>query len=203
MKRTLLVCAVVLLSLAAAYAQQQSLQDVYMLNYYSTRNNTAGADQVTRIINPGTQGTPMTPVNEGTICADVYVFDSTQEMIECCSCKVTANGILELSLLNDLTQNPLTGFPAPNAGVIKVVSDVRTNCNEQNPLPIPLLLGWQTHIQEPKTGSYVTTEDGFQRAPLTYGGDFKSTELEFLGTTCAMVQFLGSTKGVCHCGTNS
>ena len=141
-------------------------------------------------------GTPIAP-GHGTICADIYVFDATQEMVECCSCPITANGILQLSLLNDLTQNPLTGFPAPSDGVIKVVSDTAANCNETAPEPVPALLSWQTHTQQPITGTFVTTEDEFQPAYLT------PDELAFLGQACAFVQYLGSGKGVCQCGATS
>jgi hypothetical protein len=134
------------------------------------------------------------------------VFDTTQEMLECCHCPITANGIAELSVLNDLTQEPLTGFPAPDAGVIKVVSDIR--CNEQAPVPYPTLLGWATHIQQPTTGSFVTTEDSFKKAPLSSAVpdepvDPTTSELLFLGQACSFVQYLGSGKGVCTCGNVS
>ncbi len=193
LKKITVVTLVLLAVSIAALAQGDS---VYQLNYYANRNNAAGADAVVRLINPGVQGTPIS-AGEGTICADVYVFDSTQEMLECCSCKITANGIRQFSILNDLTQNPLTGFPAPNSGVIKVVSDSRANCNELAPVPTPLLLGWSSHVQQPVLGTFVTTEDEFQTAPLTAG------ELAFLGQACGFVQYLGSGKGVCKCGATS
>ena len=206
MKKSFVLAAFVLLCSFAALAQvipcgapEAVVADpcnVYNLNYYSNRNNTALADSTTRIINPGTVGTPISP-DHGTICADIYVFDSTQEMLECCSCPITANGILELSLLNDLMQNPLTGFPAPNSGVIKVVSDYGANCDPTSPRPVPELLSWQTHTQQPVAGTFVTTEDEFQSAILT------DQELGFLGQACAFVQYLGSGKGVCQCGAAS
>ncbi|HET9698129.1 MAG TPA: hypothetical protein VFP40_14745 [Terriglobales bacterium] len=176
-----------------AFAQSES---VYQVNYYANRNNSALADSVVRVINPGVVGTPISP-DHGTICADIYVFDSTQEMLECCSCPITANGILELSLLNDLMQNPLTGFPAPDSGVIKIVSDTGANCNELAPVPQPTLLGFASHVQQPIAGTFVTTEDEFQTAYLT------PEELGFLGQACSFVQYLGSGKGVCQCGAAS
>ena len=199
LKKVSLVAFVLLVVSVMGFAQ---LDYTYQLNYYSNRNNAAGADAVVRVINPGLQGTPI-GVKEGTVCADIYVFDSTQEMQECCHCKITANGIIELSILNDLTQNPLTGFPAPNSGVVKIVSDDRNNCNETAPAPIPQLLAWSSHVQQPVTGTFVTTEDAFQFAPLTRGGTSATTELEFLGQTCSFVQYLGSGKGVCKCGSGS
>ena len=202
MKRFLLTALLVLCFATLALAQGSS--DVYSLNYYANRNNAGGVDQTVRLINPGTNGTPLGP-DEGTICADVYVFDAGQEMIECCSCAITANGLAEFSLLNDLTQSPLTGFPAPDAGVIKVVSDA--GCNEQAPEPYPTLLGWSTHIQQPTQGSFVVTEDAFKHAPLTGilftadPTDPTVSELAFLGQACSFVQYLGSGKGRCGCGS--
>ncbi len=206
MKKLFALAAFVLLCAFAASAQICEIQvgiaavndpcSVYSLNYYSNRNNTALADSTTRIINPGTEGTPMSP-DHGTICADIYVFDNTQEMLECCSCPITANGIIQLSLLNDLMQNPLTGFPAPDSGVIKIVSDLGSNCDPTSPQPVPSLLAFQTHTQQPVSGTYVTTEGEFQTA------DLSREEFGFLGQTCAFVQYLGSGKGVCQCGAVS
>jgi hypothetical protein len=192
-KKVAFVLLVTLAVTGLAFSQDGS---VYKLNYYANRNNTALADSVVRVVNPGVQGTPLSS-DHGTICADIYVFDSTQEMLECCSCPITANGIIELSLLNDLMQNPLTGFPAPNSGVIKIVSDSRANCNETSPVPTPELLSWQSHVQQPITGTFVTTEDKFQSAYLS------QDELAFLGQACSFVQYLGSGKGVCQCGAAS
>ena len=180
--------------LALATVASAQIASVYSLNYYSNRNNSAGADQVWRVINPGTAGS-LISANHGTVCADVFVFDSNQEMIECCQCRITANGMLSFSVLNNLTQNPLTGFPAPNNGVIKTVADDRANCNAESPAPGPtdLLLSFGTHIQQPVTGTFVTTETGDGIAPLA------ADELAFLGQACSFVHFLGSGKGVCTC----
>lgn len=195
------VFALVIVATAAA-------ADSYQLNYYANRNNLPGLDQVTYIINPGTVGTPIS-TDEGTLCANVYVFDATQEMQECCSCSVTANGILQLSLLLDLTQNPLTGFPAPNSGVIKIVSSRATGLTcpagtETHPIVVDGLLAWQSHVLQPVSGTYVVTEDGFKPSPLdTTSNDPKVSEWAFLGQTCAFVQYLGSGKGQCTCGANA
>ena len=191
--------ALTVLLVAAAAAQ-----DTYQLNYYSNRNNTAALDQTTRLINPGTVGTPI-GANEGALCANIYVFDATQEMQECCSCAITANGILAESLLANLTQNPLTGFPASNSGVIKVVSTTAhagLRCGDETNLDGNVtagLLGWQTHVQQPSTGIFVTTEDGFKASILTRDGTPQTTEREFLSQACSFVQYLGTGKGKCTC----
>lgn len=185
-----LVVLVVLIAAVAVIASAQT----YQLNYYSNRNNSAAADQFVRVINDGEVGTPIS-ANHGTICADIYVFDATQEMIECCHCPLSANGLLDLSLNKNLAQSPLTGFPGPDSGVIKIVADTYSNCNETAPIPQTGLLAWGTHVQQPISGTFVSTEDAFQSAPLA------SAELSFLGQACSFVQYLGSGKGVCTCGT--
>lgn len=182
----------VLAMLIAAVAVTVSAQ-TYQLNYYSNRNNAVGADQFVRIINDGEVGTPLSPTH-GTICADIYVFDATQEMIECCHCPISANGLLELTLNKNLGQSPLTGFPGPDSGVIKIVADTYPNCNETAPIPETGLLAFGTHVQQPIAGTFVNTEDEFESAPLA------SAELGFLGQACSFVQYLGSGKGVCTCG---
>jgi hypothetical protein len=182
-------------SIITACSAQQYMDNVYQLNYYTSRNNAAGADQKVRIVNPGTQGTPIQK-EQGIICADIYVFDATQEMIECCHCSLTANELLDLSILRHLTQSPLTGFPAPDSGVIKIVSDSRQNCNETSPVPTLELLAWASHVQEPVPGTFVTTEDAFRFAPLDVS---PNGELSFLGLACSFVQYLGSGKGICKC----
>ena len=200
MHKGLLIALMLIVSLSALS------QTTYQLNYYSNRNNPLKLDQTTRVINPGTQGTPLTPkgpggVGEGTICADVYVFDANQEMVECCACVITANGMREFSLLNHLTDNPLTGFPAPDSGVIVIVGDDGLQCDATAPRPVPELMAWQSHVQQPALGEFTMTEEMFKVSPLTMGGP--DAQLDFLGRTCSFVQYLGSGKGVCSCGLHA
>jgi hypothetical protein len=44
----------------------------------------------------------------GAICANVYVYDPSEEVVACCSCPVTPNGLVSLSAQKDLIVNPLT-----------------------------------------------------------------------------------------------
>jgi len=189
---TILVLAVVACS---SFVMAQGISDVYWVNYYSNRIFIPGVttfDQTVRIINPGEQGTPLS-AHEGDVCADIYVFDSNQEMTECCNCHITANELLTFSVNEDLTDNPLQGFPPPANGVIKIVSDNQANCDATSPVPTPDIRAWATHLQRPTDGVLVTTEEEFAAAPL------QQDELSFLGQACAFVQFLGSGKGLCSC----
>ncbi len=198
MKKICLLAATLMLLTLAATAQNPITNDSsFQLNYFSNRNNSAGADQALRIINDGLNGSPKS-INEGRLCANIYVFDSTQEMIECCSCLITGNGMRTFSVLNDLTQNPLTGFPAPDSGVIKILGTADATCNETGPgTPSPGLIAWQTHVEQPVIGTFITS--------VTQYGDglLSRSEFTFLGQACGFVQYLGSGKGVCKCGTGS
>ena len=194
MRRAISIAALILLLLACSSLVMAQLNDVYWVSYYSNRGHgTAPLDQTVRIVNPGEQGSPLSGTH-GNVCADIYVFDANQEMIECCACKFSANALLTLSVNNDLTSNPLQGWPPPTDGVIKIVSDNQANCDPTSPVPVPDIRAWATHLQWPGGPALVTTEDEFLNAPL------QQDELSFLGQACSFVLFLGSGKGSCSCG---
>ena len=201
LKKFALLALVVLAATTFVAAQTT---DVFYVNYFSNAQNRGGYDATVRIVNPGTLGSPLSS-SEGLICADIYVFDTTQEMLECCSCPITANGVATMSVNDDLTSNPLTNVTLGN-GVIKVVASkpAGTKCTgtELQPNPVTGLRAWATHLQNVYSdrlawhdSSLVVTEDGFQVAPLS------TDELNFLGVSCSFVQYLGSTAGTCTCGT--
>jgi hypothetical protein len=192
MKKWLIMTTLVMVFASVVSAQTAP---TYQFNYYSNRNNTVGADATVRIINPGTLGSPIS-IGHGTICADIYVFNATQAMEECCSCPITANGLLTLSVNGDLVGNPLTGFPPPANGTITVLADNASVCDATAPsTPVSGLLAYATHVQDPVPGSgiYVITEDEFLPSTLT------ATDFNFLGTACSFVVQLGSGKGTCAC----
>ena len=190
--------AVCLVGQTLAFAQ---LADVYQVNYFANRNNTAGFDQIVNITNPGVQGSPLSS-NEGALCANLYVFASDQQMTECCAFPITADGLLTLSVNNDLTGNPLTSV-APSSGVVKLVSSAKTGTCDPTAIAFdsdsanvePDLEAWGTHLVQTTPGTLFTTETAFAPAPLS------TTELEFLPYTCRFVQYLGSGKGVCTSGS--
>src|ERR1700738_4740204 len=80
-----------------AVAQDNS---TYAVTYYSNANTTGAPDATLRVINDGDTG--------GTLCAAFYVFDDSEEMQECCSCPVTADGVIAESLNKYLLANSLT-----------------------------------------------------------------------------------------------
>ena len=159
------------------------------LNYFDRASATqTGIDAKIRLVNPG--------VSAGDICAMVYVFDQSQELNECCGCRISDSGLRTLSLLRDLTANPLTG-KKPNGGSIKVVpSDPAQNpqCDPGSLAPTGEIVGWETHPQV-SGGTSQITETSFDEVPLG------SIEAAVLVNECGFVEKLGSGKGICSCGT--
>jgi hypothetical protein len=195
-----LAMAVCMVGQTLAFAQTVG-EDIYWVNYFANRNNTAGFDQAVNITNPGVQGSPLS-ANEGELCANIYVFAADQQMTECCSCPITADGLLTLSLNSNLTGNPMTSV-SPSSGMIKLVSSSGTGgaCDPTALSAVtgssnvePDLRAWESHLVQTTPGTLFTTETSFAPAPL--GAD----EAAFLPYTCRFVQYLGSGKGVCTCG---
>jgi hypothetical protein len=142
-----LLFLVLMLGIASGSALAQNVGDnsVYFTTYYA--NNVAAApDATVRIVN---DGDTVSATNDGSLWASIYVFDDSQELTECCSCFVSADGLLSESVKNQLTAAPLTGAKPPR-GVIKVISsstesDVNTNFAPNT--PTAGLRAWATHIQ--------------------------------------------------------
>jgi hypothetical protein len=129
------------------------------------------------------------------LCANLYTFDPAEELIACCTCSVTPNGLQSLSVKKSLISNPLT--PAvPTSVVVKVVASVGT-CNAATVTPGALahgLLAWATTLhQNTSTAapSYSVTETAFSQASLTLA------ELNHITSTCAFIQADGSGFGIC------
>jgi hypothetical protein len=167
---------------AAANPPITTAADVYAVDYFANANTVGAPDATVRIVHPG--------VLAGNLCADIYVFDTNEELSECCSCTVTPDGILTLSVNSDLTSNPLTGVVL-TAGVIKIVSGATSGglCPLPTaPIPTPDLRTWSTHIQN---GAFTITENASQPAPLSIA------EGKALAAQCSDIKGAGSGHGVC------
>jgi hypothetical protein len=148
----------------------------------------SGIDSTVYLTNPG--------LTVGSLCAMIYVFDSKQELNECCGCMVSDSGLRTLSLINDLTANTLTG-KKPRAGVIEIVSsDPAQNpqCDPGSLSPAGQILGWETNVQASKDAYYVT-EETFATSALS------TAQAAVLSTECSIMKQLGSGQGICTCGT--
>jgi len=197
--RILLVLAALAL---VAFSSAALAQDVYKVNYFS--NNVWGApDGTARIDNPGVTG--------GNLCAMIYVFDYDQQLSECCGCMETPNGLRTLSISQDLTSNPLTGYVSQN-GVIKVVSSAVNSsyCDPTaNVTPTPNLRVWVTHVDNPVYANPTAAKKALTVAnpsayPITETESSDSTlgatELATIQAECNFIHILGSGHGICYCG---
>jgi hypothetical protein len=196
MKKLLVVLGVLVLMSSAAFAQ-----GTYFVDYYSNNPGPAGAaDQWIRIINVGVNGTPLTtPV--GDICANVYAFDNQQEMVTCCSCRITPNEFAQAYVLANLVNIGITVTPVqPVFGVIKVATTPATgSCDPTAALTgadASLAQVFGTHKQVTGGATFVT-ESEKRSSPLS------AAEAGFLPLSCSFARYLGSGRGVCSCSTTA
>ena len=191
----LLFLAVAMTLLLGGNALAQGDNSVYFVTYYSNANTDApGA--VLRLINDGDNSTSQTEgVPNGNLWASIYVFDDSQELQECCSCFVSADGLLSESVNGNLTSNELTGRAENFRGVIKVISS--SHGDPTNNVKKAGLRGTMTHIQafNPANSglSYVPTE-----TPLA-DSNLVSAEQSALQQSCSFAITLGSGFGICSC----
>jgi hypothetical protein len=182
------MAAALILALGSTTAIAQD--NIFALSYFSNAHTTGAPDAALRVVNDGSLS-DSSP--SGDLCASIYVFDSREELNECCSCRVTPNGILSLSVNTNLTSNTLTGR-VPTRGVVKVVSSKLNagSCDPTAVVPQTGIRGWLTHIQKAGT-AFAQTEE--ELTDSTYG----SAESADLAEDCKVLIELGTGAGICSC----
>jgi hypothetical protein len=147
----------------------------------------------------------------GSLCINVYMFDYQEEMASCCSCAVTPNGLISLSVQQDLISHTLT--PArPSSGVVKLLATVPVGNSCSNSAaavatppapcslapnspgcPAPGMVAWAaTNHAGPLGVAWSTVETSFTPATLS------DSELAHLGQVCSFILGQGSTFGTCR-----
>ena len=140
----------------------------------------------------------------GNLCVNVYTYSPDEQLVSCCTCQVTPNGLASLSVSNDLVSNTLTPI-RPSAAVMKLVGSTGANgsCNAATVsrtganLLSPGLIAWGTTIHALPTtngtpaGTYGVTETPFSRATLSDPELMRMTQL------CGFIQANGSGYGIC------
>ncbi len=158
-------------------------------------------DSVINITNTGANSTVAFPTQNGNICVNVYAFSPDEQLISCCSCPVTPDGLDSLSARNDLISNTLTPG-VPTSIVIKLLKSAGT-CNastvgtDTNVLVNSGGAAWGTTIHalpvtpgSPAT-TYGVTETAFTPSTLSVA------ELTRITTLCGFIQSNGSGFGIC------
>jgi len=215
-KLGLLLFVILAVALLGGNAVAQNVGDnsVYFVTYFSNANTTGAQDGTLRIVNDGTQATASPDGNtNGALWAAIYVFDDSQEMIACCACLVSADGLLSESVNQQLVNytaapgNPIIGTTFTDRGefargVIKVISS--SSSDPTAPVPVPGLRGWATHIQatsETYKAPWTFTPKGpffVTEAPLA-DSNLSTTELGALGAVCSYGLQDQSGYGYCGC----
>jgi len=172
-----------------ALAQNVGDSSVYFTTYYA--NNVAAApDATVRIINDGDNAL-------SDLWASIYVFDDSQELTECCSCDITADGLLSESVRNELTANPLTGIK-PTRGVIKVISSsVFAGGPNFTNKPTAGLRGWATHIQSVANATPFGPAPYYQTEDELADSNLSAHEQAFLEQLCMFDNLLSGKPCTC------
>jgi uncharacterized repeat protein (TIGR01451 family) len=170
----------------------------FQVSYFSNVNL---ADSVINVTNTGARGAGLasgtSAATTGALCLNAYAFSPDEQMIACCSCPVTPNGLVSLSVKNDLVSNTLT--PAvPNSVVVKLLATVPVGGSCTNSAAAaalanlsPGLAAWGTKIHGLGTGAAMT-ETPFGGAILSNG------ELSRLTNLCNFIIGNGSGFGICR-----
>jgi hypothetical protein len=201
-----------LLSAVAAFGQV-STDTPFQVRYAANLNV---GDSVVNITNTGARGgvTDVAGTSAsvgGAICANIFAFSADEQMVSCCSCPVTPNGLVSLSAKNDLVSNTLT--PAvPNSIVIKLLATVPVGGSCSNSAAqvatatlAPGMAAWGTTIHavssssvtDKKNGTVVTTTYGATETAFT-PATLSASELARLGSTCTFIVGNGSGFGICR-----
>ena len=179
--------------------------DAFQVRY--AVNLTAG-ESVINMTNTGANGASLTGPGFGSIgniCVNVYAFSPDEQLISCCSCLITPNGLATLSVNADLINNTLTGVK-PNSVVVKLVNTAAgpnftaNNCansaSTAGGASFPLAGGMRAygttiHIA-PVAGTFGVTETPFIAATLS------PAELVSITNRCTNIVGNGSGFGICR-----
>lgn len=191
-----LVCAMV------AFAQNPITADSPFQVRYAA--NPAAGESYINIVNTGANGAPLLGPGfggaAGNICVNVYAFSPDEQLISCCSCLITPNGVVNLGVNRSLTIKTLTGV-VPSSVVVKLLSTLAgpggtgSSCsNSAATVTTATIVGgmaaWGTTLHA-KGAGFDTTETAFTPATLSAG------ELASIGGRCASILGNGSGFGVC------
>jgi len=150
----------------------------------------ASIDSVINFTNTGAN-------NAQDICVNTYTFAPDEQLISCCSCRVTRNALWSLAVKRDLASNTLT--PAvENSVVVKLLATAAPASGSCNPaLPgarVPGLAAWGTtfHLQNGSSGTPYASETPFTNSTLS------TAEQNVMTSLCGFIQSNGSGYGICR-----
>src|SRR5579871_2812675 len=188
--RPLLLASAVLLS-PMAFAQGPITADPYFqVRYAANVGPTSNVDSYVNLTNTNASG--------GNLCVNVYTFSPDEQEISCCSCLVTPNGLVSLSVKNDLISNTLT--PAiPNSVVIKLIGSAPATGNVCDASTVALeaqmtgMLAWGSTSHAATVGGTpaFVVETPFTPATLS------AVDFSRITALCGFIKSNGSGYGIC------
>ena len=193
------VCVALAASAAAAYSQSPGAADEpYQVRYAA--NLSLGTSYL-NIVNDGNLGVSALGPGFGSgnvdLCANLYIIDPGEELVSCCSSRITPDQDIGIDVVAQLTnggKGTISGT-LPSSVTIKIVGssgDCATNNAATNYTGAIGLLAWGTTLhQTPKTGVYATTETQFLPASLS------RSELLSLQGRCSFIVGNDSAYGQC------
>lgn len=168
-------------------------ENSFLIRYAANLNV---GDSLINITNTGLNGAPLNgpgfaPV--GNICVNVYGFSPDEQLVSCCSCLVTPNGLVSLSAKSDVFSNTLTGV-SPNSGVIKLIGSIPGTTTLAGGMA-----AWGTTIHVPGVAPV-------QGAPAPFGmvetpftpPTLSAGELASITNRCTQIIGNGSGFGICR-----
>lgn len=162
--------------------------------------NLRRGDGVINATNPGSLGADRpagsSASTTGAICLNVYAFAPDEQMVACCSCPVTPNGLVTLSAQRDIVSNAFTST-APASIVVKLLASIPDNGSCQGSAAVAheanlasSLNAWGTKIHELGAEAKVT-ETAFLPATLSAG------ELNRMTRLCSVISASDRGYGIC------
>jgi hypothetical protein len=197
----------------------------YLFTWFATFSGTSGnGDNILRLIDPNGCGNGFGIVNgsctaEVDECAMIYVFDSDQEMGECCGCPITPNELLTFSVEDELADNFQQASPDNGAGVIVVVGSAinaplgcnpaNETCNQLAPGPgvpgcdptVPAVTAGDTNLDGSIThNQFINGHGALTEIPLFDQGSGDAVDNAYLVNECGAIAGNASARaGFCAC----
>ena len=153
------------------------------------------ADSTINFTNTGANGA-------GDICVNTYTFAPDEQLVSCCSCRVTRNALWHLSVNNDLLSNTLTAG-ALTSGLVKLLATQPTatagnaGCVPENPgVTVQGMAAWGTNLHTVAAALGNPAHIGLTETPFT-NSTLSAAERAIMTSYCGFIKLNGSHYGIC------
>jgi hypothetical protein len=200
------VTLAVLAFATVAFAQQDSgFQESYAANLNIS-------DARIDITNTGANGAPLLGPGlfggntaSGNICVNVYAFDPNEELISCCSCLVTPDQTVNLSVRADILSNTETGVTPASvtvalAATLAGTGGSGTSCQYSAGIGGTIVNGmaaWATTLTSVRAGATTTALTKVSFTPVSGSAGGTGSNLASLVGRCASIIGNDSGHGIC------